>query len=191
MHAVEPECRVAGAPGHRLAELAKPLPEQHWDTVVAHSDQVRVNGAGVTSTHAVVSVRKDTIERVQVLPLVGLGTPEQGAAVEPAFAEELYTAGVAGSDYEAPVIRMGYTSYFTPSRVYDFVLPTPELPAGELLLPRRARYSAATRRRTTSPPVNGRWPPTGAGFRSRSSATPPSGRIRRRPAWCTATAPTK
>ena len=42
--------------------------------------------------------------------------------------EELYTAGVAGSDYEAPVIRMGYTSYFTPSRVYDFVLPTPELP---------------------------------------------------------------
>ena len=29
---------------------------------------------------------------------------------------------------------MGYTSYFTPSRVYDFVLPTPELPAGELLL---------------------------------------------------------
>ncbi|MGO4231028.1 S9 family peptidase [Arthrobacter sp. YAF34] len=116
------------------AELAKPLAEQHWSTVVAHSDQVRVNGAGVTSTHAVVSVRKDTIERVQVLPLAGLGTPEQGAAVEPAFDEELYTAGVAGSDYEAPVIRMGYTSYFTPSRVYDFVLPTAELPAGELLL---------------------------------------------------------
>ena len=116
------------------AELGKPLAEQHWSTVVEHSDQVRVNGAGVTSTHAVVSVRKDTIERVQVLPLAGLGTPGQGAAVEPAFDEELYTAGVAGSDYEAPVIRMGYTSYFTPSRVYDFVLPTPERPAGELLL---------------------------------------------------------
>ena len=109
-------------------------PSSTGTTVVAHSDQVRVNGAGVTSTHAVVSVRKDTIERVQVLPLAGLGTPEQGAAVEPAFDEELYTAGVAGSDYEAPVIRMGYTSYFTPSRVYDFVLPTPEHPAGELLL---------------------------------------------------------
>ena len=116
------------------AELAKPLAEQHWTTVVEHSDQVRVNGAGVTATHLVVSIRKDTIERVQVLPLAGLGTPEQGAPVEPAFEEELYTAGVAGSDYEAPVIRMGYTSYFTPSRVYDFVLPTAELPAGELLL---------------------------------------------------------
>jgi oligopeptidase B len=32
------------------------------------------------------------------------------------------------------VIRLGYTSYFTPSRVYDFVLPTAEHPAGELLL---------------------------------------------------------
>ena len=106
------------------AELAKPLAEQHWTTVVEHSDDVRVNGAGVTSTHLIVSVRKDTIERVQVMGLSGLGTPAQEAPVEPAFDEELYTAGVGGSDYEAPVIRLGYTSYFTPSRVYDFVLPT-------------------------------------------------------------------
>ncbi|MDQ1060016.1 oligopeptidase B [Arthrobacter globiformis] len=116
------------------AELSKPLAEQHWTTVVEHSDDVRVNGAGVTSTHLVVSIRKDTIERVQVMSLSGLGTPAQQAPVEPAFDEELYTAGVGGSDYEAPVIRLGYTSYFTPSRVYDFVLPTPEQPAGELLL---------------------------------------------------------
>jgi oligopeptidase B len=116
------------------AELTKPLAEQRWDTVVGHSDDVRVNGAGVTSTHVVVSVRKDTIERVQVLGLAGLGTPAQEAPVEPAFDEELYTAGIGGSDYEAPVIRLGYTSYFTPSRVYDFVLPTPAQPAGELLL---------------------------------------------------------
>jgi oligopeptidase B len=115
-------------------ELAKPLSGQQWRTVVAHSDEVRVNGAGVTSSHLVLSIRKDTIERVQVLPLAGLGTAAQGTPVEPAFDEELYTAGVSGSDYEAPVIRIGYTSYFTPSRVYDFVLPTSELPAGDLLL---------------------------------------------------------
>lgn len=116
------------------AELSKPLAEQRWTTVVEHSDDVRVNGAGVTATHLVVSIRKETIERVQVLPLTGLGTAAQQAPVEPAFDEELYTAGVGGSDYEAPVIRLGYTSYFTPSRVYDFVLPTEEHPAGELLL---------------------------------------------------------
>lgn len=129
------------------AELAKPLAEQNWSTVVAHSDDVRVNGAGVTATHLIVSIRKDTIERVQVLGLAGLGTPAQEAPVEPAFDEELYTAGVGGSDYEAPVIRLGYTSYFTPSRVYDFVLPTAALPAGELLLrkesPVLGGYSAA------------------------------------------------
>lgn len=116
------------------AELAKPLAEQAWLTVVEHSDDVRINGAGVTSTHLVVSIRKDTIERVQFIGLAGLGTPAQEEPVEPAFDEELYTAGVGGSDYEAPVIRLGYTSYFTPSRVYDFVLPTPQQPAGELLL---------------------------------------------------------
>lgn len=115
-------------------DLSKPLAAQNWRTVVEHSPDVRVNGAGVTSTHLLLSVRKDTIERVQVLPLAGLGTPKQGEPVEPAFDDELYTAGVSGSDYEAPVIRMGYTSYFTPSRVYDFVLPTPGLPAGQLLL---------------------------------------------------------
>ncbi|MDQ0849072.1 oligopeptidase B [Arthrobacter sp. B3I9] len=115
-------------------ELAKPVAEQHWTTVVGHSDEVRVNGAGVTATHVFVSVRKDTIERVQVLALAGLGTPAQAAPVEPAFEEELYTAEVAGSDYDAPVIRMGYTSYFTPTRVYDFVLPTAGKPDGELLL---------------------------------------------------------
>ncbi|WP_314214420.1 S9 family peptidase [Pseudarthrobacter equi] len=116
------------------AELAKPLAEQAWQTVVEHSDDVRVNGASVTSTHLIASIRKDTIERVQVMGLAGLGTAAQQEPVEPAFDEELYTAGVGGSDYEAPVIRLGYTSYFTPSRIYDFVLPTAEQPAGELLL---------------------------------------------------------
>ncbi len=116
------------------AELDKPLAEQHWDTVVAHSDDVRVNGAGVTATHLILSVRQDTIERVQVMTLAGLGTPAQGPVLEPVFEEELFSVGVAGSDYEAPVIRMGYTSYFTPSRVYDFVLPTADRPAGVLLL---------------------------------------------------------
>ena len=94
--------------------------------------------------------------------------------VEPAFDEELYTAGVAGSDYEAPVIRMGYTSYFTPSRVYDFVLPTAEQPAGELLLrkesPVLGGYSAVGLRRH---PRMGGGRPTGPGSRSRCCATPP------------------
>ncbi|MDQ6752624.1 MAG: oligopeptidase B, partial [Actinomycetota bacterium] len=56
-------------------ELGKPVADQHWRTLVGHDDGVRVNGATVTKTHLVLSVRKDTIERIQVIPLAGLGTP--------------------------------------------------------------------------------------------------------------------
>ncbi|MCQ9165066.1 S9 family peptidase [Arthrobacter sp. STN4] len=115
------------------AEFAKPPAEQHWSTVIAHDESVRINGATVTATHMVVSLRRDTIERVQATPLEGLGTPGQGAAVEPAFDEELYTASMGGTEFEAPVIRLVYTSDFTPPRVYDYVLPAGDT-GGELLL---------------------------------------------------------
>ncbi|CEA09021.1 Protease 2 [Arthrobacter saudimassiliensis] len=108
-------------------EFAKPLEEQLWNTVVPHRDDVRVNGAAVTATHVLVSVRKDTTERVQVLPVQGLGTEAQGDPVEPAFDEELYTASLSNAEYESPVIRLSYTSYLTPPRVYDYVLETGDL----------------------------------------------------------------
>nr|WP_225219452.1 S9 family peptidase [Arthrobacter gallicola] len=108
-------------------EFAKPVAEQDWRTVVAHNDAVRVNGASVTSTHVLVSVRKETTERVQVLPLEGLGTPAQASPVEPAFDEELYTAGLTNAEYDSPIIRLSYTSYLTPPRVYDYVLASGEL----------------------------------------------------------------
>ncbi|WP_113716091.1 S9 family peptidase [Arthrobacter dokdonensis] len=115
------------------AEFTKPLAEQHWSTVIAHDDTVRINGATVTATHMVVSLRKDTIERIQATPLAGLGTAGQASGVEPAFDEELYTASMGGSEFDSPVIRLVYTSDFTPPRVYDYVLPEGDA-GGELLL---------------------------------------------------------
>lgn len=116
-------------------EFGKPVAGQQWATVVPHDDSVRINGATVTATHMVVSLRKDTIERIQVTALEGLGTAGQGAAVEPVFDEELYTASMGGSEFESPVIRLVYSSDFTPPRVYDYVLPTAgDAAGGELLL---------------------------------------------------------
>ncbi|MHA7154044.1 S9 family peptidase [Arthrobacter sp. TMN-50] len=111
------------------AEFSKPLSDQHWHTVVEHDDAVRVGGVAVTSTHLIVSVRKDTIERVQVLPLAGLGTPDQAVPEEPAFDDELFTCNLADAEFDSPIIRLSYTSFFTPPRVYDYVLDT-----GSLLL---------------------------------------------------------
>lgn len=103
-------------------QFQRPLAEQEWLPVIEHDDAVRVHGATVTATHVLVSVRKDTTMRVQILPRVGLGTPAQPVPLEPAFDEALYTCNLAGAEFESPVIRLSYASYFTPPRVYDYLL---------------------------------------------------------------------
>lgn len=116
-----------------LGEFAKPLDEQEWTTLVAHSDAVKVEGADVSATHLIVSLRRDTISTVRFAPLAdAVDAAEAGRVpsfVEPSFGEELYTAGGGTTEYAAPVARLSFTSYFTPPRVYDYVLAT-----GELLL---------------------------------------------------------
>ncbi|CAA9260469.1 MAG: Protease II [uncultured Arthrobacter sp.] len=109
------------------SEFARPLKDQQWTTVIPHDDAVRVNGAAVTRTHLVLSVRRDTTERVQVLDLKGLGTPAQAAPAEPDFEEELITSNLANAEFDSPIIRLSYTSFLTPPRIYDYVLATGEL----------------------------------------------------------------
>ncbi|WP_167995995.1 S9 family peptidase [Arthrobacter pigmenti] len=108
-------------------QFERPLTEQQWLTVVEHDDAVRVHGATVTATHVLVSVRKDTTMRVQILPREGLGTSSQHAPIEPSFEEDLYTCTLAGAEFEAPMIRLSYISYFTPPRIYDYLLDGGEL----------------------------------------------------------------
>ncbi|MFJ6417660.1 S9 family peptidase [Paeniglutamicibacter sp. NPDC091659] len=103
-------------------QVGVPYEQQQWATVLEHRDTVKVEGTAATASHLIISVRKDTTERVQILPLSGLGTDAQQPAVEPAFDEELYTASLANAELEAPMIRLSYTSDFTPSRVYDYTL---------------------------------------------------------------------
>lgn len=137
-----------------LAEFTKPLAEQEWRTVVDHDDAVKIEGADVTSTHLILSLRRDTIETVRFATLydvlsrafgdgalgagaIGDGTTGDGTTgggrapsfAEPAFGEELYTAAASSTDYLSPLVRVRYTSFFTPPRIYDYVLAT-----GELLL---------------------------------------------------------
>lgn len=103
-------------------QVSLPYEQQRWATIIEHSDTVKVEGTAATATHLIVAVRKDTTERIQILPLAGLGTANQQPAIEPAFDEELYTASLANAEIDAPMIRLSYTSDFTPSRVYDYTL---------------------------------------------------------------------
>lgn len=110
-----------------LSELGADTDPASWTTVLAHESTVKVEGTALTATHLVLSVRRDTCERVQLIALESLGTESQQAIIEPAFDEELFTAAATFANLEAPLIRIGYTSDFTPARVYDLWLDDLEL----------------------------------------------------------------
>ncbi|MGY3564520.1 S9 family peptidase [Sinomonas sp. RB5] len=116
-----------------LSETSKPLSEQRWSTLVPHDEQVKVEGADVSATHLIVTLRRDTVTTVRFAPLAdAVEAADAGRTpsfVEPQFGEELYTAGGGVTEHGAPVARLSFTSYVTPPRVYDYVLAT-----GELLL---------------------------------------------------------
>ena len=114
-----PNNMVSLASVKQLGENADPA---HWRTLVAHEDTVKIEGTAVTGSHVVLSVRRDTCERVQLLSLDGLGTDAQQPAIEPDFEDELFTASATFAELEAPLIRIGYTADFTPARVYDLWL---------------------------------------------------------------------
>lgn len=109
------------------AQLGTNADPAAWQCVVPHEQTVKVEGTSLTATHLVLSVRRDTCERVQLIPLEGLGTEQQQPASEPAFEEELFTAFPTVANLESPLVRLSYTSDFTPARVYDLRLSTNEL----------------------------------------------------------------
>jgi oligopeptidase B len=53
--------------------------------------------------------------------------PGAGGAAEPDFDEDLGTSNLANAEFDSPIIRLSYTSFLTPPRVYDYVLATGEL----------------------------------------------------------------
>ncbi len=110
-----------------LDELGADADPSSWRTLVSHRDDVKLEGTLLTSSHVVLAVRRDTCERVQLLPLEHLGTDQQRPVSEPDFGEELFTASPVMANLEAPLIRISYTSDFTPARVYDYWLATGEL----------------------------------------------------------------
>lgn len=107
----------------KVTELAKPLSEQNWVTVVPHSETARVNGTATNASHAIISVREDTVEKVQLIPLSNL----TGPVTEPKFDEALCTVELSLAEFNAPQLRLNYSSFTTPARVYDYVLETGEL----------------------------------------------------------------
>ncbi len=112
---------------------AAELTAQHADRpldlgrlVLPHEETVKLEGVTVTAAQVIVAARRDTIESVQLLSLDTLRAAREGAAPVltstlpgPTFGEELYTCAVIAAEYEAPLFRVAYESWMTPTRIYD------------------------------------------------------------------------
>jgi oligopeptidase B len=123
-----------GAKDFELAEA--PLDSashQQWKPVLAAQRGVRIVSVDAYASHAVVSLRRNGLTGLHVLPRDADGDLGSGADVE--FDEALYSVGSSGSpDYDSPTVRLSYSSMLTPASTYDYHLGSGEL----TLLKRRA-----------------------------------------------------
>jgi oligopeptidase B len=116
-----------GAPDFELAEA--PLDassHEQWTPVLPHTPGVRITGVSAYAGHAVVSLRRDGLTGVHVLPRSSAGDLTAGHDI--AFDEPLFDVyAVGGPNYVTDSIRIGFESMVTPATVFDYALGTGEL----------------------------------------------------------------
>ncbi|HET9650363.1 MAG TPA: S9 family peptidase [Microlunatus sp.] len=110
---------------------------EQWVPVLPHQPGVRIIAVNAYARHAVVSLRRDGLTGIHVLPRTDSPTGF-GPGTDLRFDEPLYSVeAAAGPDYDTDSIRLGYESMLTPESVYDYALDT-----GELTLRKRTRVLA-------------------------------------------------
>ena len=104
---------------------ANPLPGiRDLDILVPHNDDVRIEGVDTYRDFATLSYRRGGIPRVAVMQLVD---DYFGDFEEINFDAEIYSAGSAGNpEWDAPVIRLSYTSYTQPAQLFQYRIATGE-----------------------------------------------------------------
>lgn len=105
-----------GAVNFTLAEapVSDPMLQR---TLIAHRDDVRLDGVDAFGGQLVVSYRSSALPRVQLWPITAEG---YGAPEEMSFDSELMSVGLgANPTWDAPKLRIGTCSFVTPARVYD------------------------------------------------------------------------
>ena len=97
-----------------------------WTPVIPHRQGVRILSVSAYAGHAVVSLRRDGLTGLHVMPRDPRGNLQAGTDI--AFDEPLYVVDAPGeSEYETATIRVGYASLLTPESVYDYNFTTREL----------------------------------------------------------------
>ncbi|MVU79265.1 prolyl oligopeptidase family serine peptidase [Nocardia sp. ET3-3] len=95
--------------------------------LIPHRDDVRLEDIDAFADKLVLSYRREALPRVAVWPLTAEG---YGELRDIDFDLALFSAGLsANPEWEQPMLRMGLTSFITPTQIFDYVPET-----GELLL---------------------------------------------------------
>ncbi|WP_423923603.1 S9 family peptidase [Frigoribacterium sp. 2-23] len=108
-----------GAENFELVDVPADDPRSSTDrqTIIAHRDDVRLESVDAFAGHLVVGYRREALPRFAIVPL---GRDGYGAVTEVEFDEPLFAAGASGNpEFAQPTVRFGYTSFVTPSAVYD------------------------------------------------------------------------
>ncbi len=120
-----------GAENFELVDVAADDPLGERTVVLPHSSEVRLDGVDAFADHVVVSSRRDVLSRVGIMPLTGAlaggAIGGYGALQDLEFDEPLFDVGLAGNpEWNAPSLRLGVTSFVTPSTVLDLRLDSGE-----------------------------------------------------------------
>lgn len=89
------------------------------EVLVPHRAGVRLEDVEVFARFAVLSYRREALPRLAIVDLAG-GTAAFADAAELDFGEELSSCGIgANSEWDPPLLRVGYGSFITPACVID------------------------------------------------------------------------
>jgi len=93
----------------------------NWKEMIAHDNNVLIQGMDVFKNYLAVSERKNGLTHVHIINL------QNNAGHYLAFDEPVYLANLMYTpDFNSDVIRFNYTSLITPSTVYDYNMGTKE-----------------------------------------------------------------
>ncbi|KLO30377.1 protease 2 [Mycolicibacter heraklionensis] len=107
------------------APVSDPAAQQ---TLIAGSDDVRLDAVDAFAHHLVVGYRAEGLPRIQLWPIGADGDLQPPQEIT--FDTELTSSGLASNpNWDAPKLRVAATSFITPVRVYDI-----DLAAGERTL---------------------------------------------------------
>ena len=111
-----------GAPNFTLVEAPVEDPVAQT-TLIPGRDDIRLEGVDAFAHHLVVHYRREGLPSLQWWPIDdGYGTRD-----EISFDSELMASGLAGNpNWDSPRLRIGATSFVTPTRIYDIDLTNGE-----------------------------------------------------------------